>query len=184
MPCTLQASSRQAGPGDSADEGEQEHRLNGYNQMRHPAPPRGMATQDQPSPPSGRTLRAHRRGQRPARGRDQQWPRPRAQQPDRQDSQPGRTNHQPPAGARVNRPSAPRTERPDLDLKAADLSRANAPAERRFTCVTQLIRQRRSVTGRAALLRCTARRRASAGKAARRSVVPPYCGACQEAARP
>jgi hypothetical protein len=50
--------------------------------------------------------------------------------------------------------------------------RPNNP-DRRFTCVTQLIRQRRSVTG-AASLRCTGRRRASAGKAARRSVILPY----------
>ena len=50
--------------------------------------------------------------------------------------------------------------------------RLNNP-DRRFTCVTQLIRQRRSVTG-AASLRCTGRRRASAGKAARRSVILPY----------
>ena len=67
----LQASSLQAGPGDSADEDEEEHRFYGYNQMCYPTPPRGMATQDQPSPPGGRTLRAHRRDHRPARGRGQ-----------------------------------------------------------------------------------------------------------------
>ena len=43
MPCTLQASSLQAGPGDSADEDEEERRFYGYNQMCYPTPPRGMA---------------------------------------------------------------------------------------------------------------------------------------------
>src|SRR6185437_5733225 len=48
--------------------------------------------------------------------------------------------------------------------------------ERRLTCVPQLIRQRRSVTG--------GRRRASAGKAARRSVVLPYRRAMPARKRP
>jgi hypothetical protein len=97
MLCTLQASPRQAGPGDSADEGEEEHRFYGYNQMCYiPRRPRyghtgSTITTRRPDP-----ARASPRSSTCSRPGSSNGPdRERSSPPARQTGRPGRTNDRP-----------------------------------------------------------------------------------------